>query len=151
MAPLIALVASFLMFRLLGLLGLSFFDDWHTSLQGAVAVMFLLTASAHWGKRRPDLMRMVPPVFLRSEWIVTATGLLEIAGAIGIMLPRTSLAASVGLTLLLIAMFPANVYAARNKLTIDGKPVPKLLVRTLLQILFIAAVILASPIPESLL
>ncbi|QWU17881.1 Uncharacterized membrane protein [Paenibacillus sophorae] len=149
MAPLIALVSSFLLFRLLGLLGLSFFDNWHTSLQGAVAVMFLLTASAHWGKRRPDLIRMVPPFFAGSEWIVTATGFLEIAGAIGIMLPRTSLAASVCLTLLLIAMFPANVYAARNKLTIDGKPVPNLLVRTLLQILFIAAVLLASPIPVS--
>lgn len=150
MAPLIALVASFLLFRASGLLGLSFFDDWHTSLQGAVAFMMLLTASAHWGKRRPDLIRMVPPFFSRREWIVTATGLLEIAGAIGIMLPPTSLTASVCLTVLLIAMFPANVYAARKKLTIGGKPVPKLHVRILLQILFIAAVIMASPIPLDL-
>lgn len=146
MAPLIALVASFLLFRAIGLLGISFFDDWHTSLQGAVAVMMLLTASAHWGKRRSDLIRMVPPFFPRSEWIITATGFLEIAGAVGIMLPTTSLAASVCLTLLLIVMFPANVYAARKKMTIGGKPVPKLFVRILLQIVFIVAVLLASPI-----
>lgn len=63
MAPFIALVASFLLFRIIGLLGLSYFDDWHTSLQAAVAIMFLLTASAHWGKRRKDLIRMVPPAF----------------------------------------------------------------------------------------
>ncbi|MDT3428895.1 putative membrane protein [Paenibacillus forsythiae] len=146
MAPFIALVGSFLLFRVMGWLGLSLFDNWHTSLQGAVAVMFLLTASAHWGKRRADLVRMVPPFVPKGGWIVTSTGVLEIAGAIGILLPLTSLPASIGLTLLLIAMFPANVYAARHKLTISGKPVPKLLVRTLLQILFIAAVLLASPI-----
>jgi uncharacterized membrane protein len=71
---------------------------------------------------------------------------LEIAGAIGIMLPALSLAASVCLTVLLIAMFPANVYAARERLTIGGKPVPKLFVRIWLQIVFITAVIFASPI-----
>lgn len=146
MAPLIALVTSFLLFRMIGLLGWSYWDSWHTSLQGAVAVMLLLTASAHWGKRRPDLIRMVPPSFPRREWIVTATGYLEIAGAIGIMLPALSLAASVCLTVLLIAMFPANIYAARERLTIGGKPVPKLIVRSLLQIFFISAIIVASPL-----
>lgn len=146
MAPFIALVSSFLMFQLVGLFGWSYFEGWHSSLQGAVAVMLLLTASAHWGKRRPDLIRMVPPAFPRKEWIITATGCLEIAGAIGIMLPALSLAASVCLTVLLIAMFPANVYAARERLTIGGKPVPKLFVRICLQIVFITAVIFASPI-----
>lgn len=145
MAPLIALVGSFLLFRLFGLLGITYLDDWHPSLQGAVAVMFLLTASAHWGRRRADLVRMVPPTFHKKEWIVSLTGYLEIAGAIGLLLPVFSLAASVGLTLLLIAMFPANMYAARKKLTINGKPVPKLPIRAVLQLVFIAAVLLASP------
>lgn len=108
--------------------------------------MLLLTATAHWGKRRSDLIRMVPPSFPRRDLIVTATGWLEIAAAIGIMIPATSEAASVCLTVLLIAMFPANVRAAREKLTIGGKPVPGLFVRTLLQLIFITAVILASPI-----
>lgn len=126
MAPFVALVTSFLWLRVIGLFGWSYFDDWHSSLQGAVAVMLLFTASAHWGKRRSDLIRMVPPSFPKKEWIVTVTGWLEIAGAIGILLPDFSLAASICLTALLIAMFPANVYAARKKLTIGGKPVPKL-------------------------
>ncbi|MEF2968573.1 hypothetical protein V3851_22385 [Paenibacillus sp. M1] len=59
---------------------------------------------------------------------------------------HSSLQAAVAVMLLLIAMFPANVYAARHKLTLDGKPVPGLFVRTLLQIVFIAAVVLASPV-----
>ncbi|MBH5317503.1 DoxX family protein [Paenibacillus sp. GSMTC-2017] len=150
MAPLIALVSSFLLFRFVGILGWSYFDDWHSSLQGAVAIMFLLTASAHWGKRRSDLIRMVPLSFPRADLIVTATGLFEIAGSIGIMIPATSHTASICLTVLLIVMFPANIRAAREGLTIDGKPVPRLFTRTKLQIIFLVSVILASPIFDTL-
>ncbi|ANS73773.1 hypothetical protein AWM70_03620 [Paenibacillus yonginensis] len=147
MAPFIAFVFSFLVFRVIGLLGWSYFDNWHFSLAGAVTIMLLLAASAHWGKRRKDLIRMVPPKFPNKEGIVTFTGLLEIAGAIGISLPvpAIALAASIGLTLLLIAMFPANVYAARENLTMGGKPVPKLMIRLPLQLVFIGSVLLASP------
>ncbi|MBW4082292.1 DoxX family protein [Paenibacillus sp. S150] len=146
MVPFIALAGSFLLFRMAGFLGGAYFDDWHTSIQWAVAVMLLLSASAHWGQRRADLVRMVPPAFPRREWIVTATGYLEIAGAVGILLPSVSLAASVCLALLFIAMFPANFYAAREKMAFGGKPVPKLRVRAALQLVFIAAVLLASPL-----
>lgn len=144
MLPFYTLVASCLLFKGLGLLGLSYFESWQSSLQGAVAVMLLLTASAHWGTRRPDLIRMVPPALPRPDLIVTATGFLEIAGAVGILFPSTSKAASIGLALLLISMFPANVRAAKKRLTIGGRPVPKLLHRTVLQIIFIAAILLAG-------
>jgi uncharacterized membrane protein len=146
MEPFIALIASFVLFRVAGLIGLPYFNGWHPSLQGAVAVMFLLTASAHWGRRRPDLIRMVPAALPKPDWIVTATGWLEIAGAVGILLPATSGLASVCLGAFLVAMFPANIRAARERLTIGGKPVPKLFVRTILQLVFLAAVILASPV-----
>lgn len=54
MLPFYTLVASFVLFKVLGLLGLSYFEGWHTSLQGAVAVMLLLAASAPWGTRREN-------------------------------------------------------------------------------------------------
>lgn len=146
MIPFFALVASFVLFRGIGLLGLAYWNDWQISLQWAVAVMLLLGASAHWGRRRADLIRMVPPAFPRKEWIVTVTGLLEIAGAIGILLPAVSRAAAVCLVVLLIAMLPANIYAARNQMTIGGRPVPNLPVRIAIQLVFIAAVLLASPL-----
>ncbi|WP_339255139.1 hypothetical protein [Paenibacillus sp. FSL P2-0136] len=146
MVPFIALIVSFLLFRGIGLLGLTYWNDWQTALQWAVAVMLLLGASAHWGRRRSDLVRMVPPFFPQKEWIVTVTGMLEIAGAIGILLPAFSAAASVCLILLLIAMLPANIYAARMNMTIGGKPVPKLAVRVGIQLIFITAVLLASPL-----
>lgn len=106
--------------------------------------MFLLTASAHWGAKRLELIQMVPERLPHKELIVSATGWLEIIGAIGIILPATSQAASVGLALLLLVMFPANVRAARKKLTLGGKRVPRLLPRTALQIIFIVAILLAG-------
>lgn len=144
MLPFYVLVAAFLLFKGLGLIGLDYFEGWHASLQAAVAVMLLLTASAHWGSRRPDLIRMVPQIFPKPDWIVTATGLLEIAGAACILIPAVSKAASIGLAVLLVAMFPANVRAARGKMTIGGRPVPRLFLRTVLQFVFLAAVLLAG-------
>lgn len=67
MVPFIALIVSFLLFRGIGLLGLTYWNDWQTALQWAVAVMLLLGASAHWGRRRSDLVRMVPPFFRRKN------------------------------------------------------------------------------------
>ncbi|WP_026581359.1 DoxX family protein [Bacillus sp. J33] len=144
MAPFILLIVSFLIFRLIGFLGLSYFDGWETSLRIAVALMFIFTATAHWGKRRPDLIKMVPPALSNPGFIVTITGIFEIVGAIGLLFPITSSIASIGLAVLLIVMFPANVRAARKGITIGGRPSTPLFPRTILQIIFLIAVILAG-------
>ncbi|PAD69773.1 hypothetical protein CHH83_07040 [Bacillus sp. 7586-K] len=144
MAPFILLIVSFLIFLLSGFLGLSYFADWETSLRFAVALMFIFTATAHWGKRRPDLIKMVPPSLSNPDFIVTITGIFEIVGALGLLIPITSTIASFGLALLLIVMFPANIRAARKGITIGGRPSTSLLPRTILQILFLIAVILAG-------
>lgn len=144
MIPLFVLVGVFVVCCILGLAGASFFSEWQHCLRVALAAMFLLTASAHWGKRRVDLLRMLPPTLSRPEMWVTLTGIAEIAGAIGLLWDPTVKAASAGLALMLIAMFPANVYAARHRLTIDGRKVLGLAVRTLLQIIFLGAVLAAG-------
>jgi uncharacterized membrane protein len=144
MIPSFVLAGVFVICRLLGWAGIEFFAVWQHCLRVAVAAMFLLTASAHWGKRRADLVRMVPPVFTRPELLVTLTGIAEIAGALGMLLAPLQRAASTGLAALLIAMFPANVYAARQRLTVDGRKVPGLMVRTVLQIVFLVAVLAAG-------
>src|SRR2546425_683145 len=119
-------------------------DSWIICLRGGLAAMFLLTASAHWGKRRPDLIGMVPSAFPRPDLIVTMTGLLEILGAVGLLFPATASVAAVFLAGLLIAMFPANVRAALQGLTIGGKTATRLPLRTFLQIVFIAALLAAG-------
>jgi uncharacterized membrane protein len=144
MIPFFVLAGAFIVCRALGWAGVEFFAAWQSCLRVAVAAMFLLTASAHWGKRRGDLVRMVPPAFPRPDLLVTLTGLAEIAGAIGMLWTPVTRAASLGLAILLLAIFPANVYAARHQLTIDGRKVPGLAMRTALQIVFLAAVIAAG-------
>lgn len=56
--PFYVLIVSFLLFHMADLVGLHYFEDWQMSLRGAVAVMLLFIAYAHWGKRRLDLIRM---------------------------------------------------------------------------------------------
>lgn len=136
MAPFIILATLFTLLSILGHFQIPVAFGWWTSLRLALAGMFLLTASAHWGKRRPDLIRMVPTVFPRPDLLVTGTGILEILGALGLMLPIVARYAAVGLSLMLLAVFPANVHAARKRVKIAGRQVEALLPRTLLQIFF---------------
>ena len=141
MAPFIVLVTLFFLLRILGHFQIPVAFGWWTSLRLALSGMFLLTASAHWGERRPDLIRMVPRSFPRPDLLVTATGVLEVLGAIGLMVPKFASYAALGLAFMLVAVFPANIRAARERLTIASRPVPMLLPRTLLQIVFLAATI----------
>lgn len=139
MTPLVVLVALFVILSLVGRLEAPFTLGWWTSLRVALAGMFFLTASAHWGKRRPDLVRMVPSVCPKPEFLVTLTGILETVGALGLIYPPTARAAAACLCVLLLCLFPANVRAAREKMTIAGRPVPPLLPRAAIQLVFIAA------------
>jgi uncharacterized membrane protein len=144
MAPFIVLVSSFALLRIAGFIGIGALDETSLPLRIAVALMFLLTASAHWGSKRADLVRMVPAWFPRPELAVTLTGVLEIAGAVGMLIPATALYAAVGLAMLLVAMFPANVHAAHAKLSLGGRPVTPLPQRSVLQVVFVAAVVAAG-------
>lgn len=42
-------------------------------------------------------------------------GIAEIAGGIGLLIPQTRSAAAIGIILLLIAVFPANIYMLTSK------------------------------------
>jgi hypothetical protein len=112
--PVVALGTGLLAFGALGLAAVSPWHDWPIPLRWALAVMFLLTASARLGPRRSDLVRMVPAGFPRPALLVAVTGLLEALGALGLVLPRMAPAAGWCLAALMVAMFPANVHAARS-------------------------------------
>jgi uncharacterized membrane protein len=92
--------------------------------------MFLLTAFSHWRKRRPDLIRMVPQVFPRPDLRLSFTDVLEVLGAVGHMVPFLAPVLRWD-CLMLLAVFPANVHAACERLTISRHQVPRLLPRTL--------------------
>lgn len=144
MVPFIVLLVSTLLLRGIGAAGIGLLRSWIWCLRGGLAIMFLLTASAHWGKRRGDLIAMVPRVFPRPDLMVSATGVCEILGAVGLLIPSIAPVAAACLTVLLIALFPANVRAAREHLTLGGKPATALPLRTLLQVVFLLALIVAG-------
>jgi uncharacterized membrane protein len=139
MIPLIVLAVSFFLLRCTGFLGAEALDNWNLPLRIALFLMFMLTASAHWGKGRPDLIRMLPPSLPNAAGLVTITGILEIAGAIGLLPPSTARLAAICLALLLLALFPANMRAARERLTIMGRPAPGLVIRGMIQLIFLMA------------
>lgn len=137
MAVLIVLFGSLLLYRGLGALGVALFATWLNSARVALATMFVFTAVSHFAPMRKDLIAMVPRALPRPDLIVLATGFLEIAGAIGLMIPVTRAWAAWGLIALLMAMFPANFRAAQQKIPIRGRPATPLWIRAPMQILFV--------------
>jgi uncharacterized membrane protein len=151
MAPLIVMLATWLVARSIGAAGVWLqADSWTGALRIALAAMFVFTAVSHFHPRtRPDLVRMVPKSLPAPALLVSATGVLELLGAIGLMLPRAMPAAAYGLIALLVAMFPANVHAAREKLFIAGRRATPLLWRLPLQLFWIVALwCVRSPTPS---
>lgn len=144
MIPLFALLLGTASARLAGFAGVEALDSWQMSVRAGLAGMLLLTGSAHWGRRRSELIAMVPERFPQPGLLVSLTGALELVGAAGLMVSRTAPYAAVGLVLLFMAMFPANVSAARRGLTLNGQPVSPLPQRTVLQALFVAAAVVAG-------
>jgi uncharacterized membrane protein len=144
MLPLVVLTITFSLLLLARHLGVQRLADWLTCLRWALAAMFLFTASAHFGPQRADLIRMVPDAFPAPDLLVSLTGFAEIAGAIGLLLPRFAPYAAGALALMLLAMFPANVHAAREGLEISGRAVMGIVPRGMLQLVFIAALLVAG-------
>jgi len=101
--------------------------------------MFVLTGVSHFVGMREELISMVPPVLPEPGLLVTVTGVLELAGAAGLLVRRTAPLAAGGLAVLLVVMFPANVYAALSGAAMEGAQTMALFPRTLLQLLFLAA------------
>jgi uncharacterized membrane protein len=110
---------------------------WRDSGRWALAVMLFFTASAHFTSMRHDLARMVPGWMPDAMAVVYVTGVLEIAAALGLLIPRTRNIAGLCLCVLLVAMFAANVKADRENLSIGGNPATPLWLRLPMQVLFI--------------
>jgi uncharacterized membrane protein len=64
--------------------------------------------------------RIVPAYLPAPLALVYASGFFEILGGVGLLVPRTRRAASIGLAALYVAVFPANVNMAMNHIALDG-------------------------------
>ena len=137
MAPLIALAVMVLLARLIGQLGVAHLRDWAASTRVGLAVMLCFTAAAHFNSMRPDMVAMVPPGVPNPEFMVTFTGICEILGAVGLLVARTRRIAAVALIVFLLAVLPANVYAAQAGVLLRGAPATPIIPRVVIQLLFI--------------
>jgi uncharacterized membrane protein len=114
MAPLIALLVGSIVARVAGWLGIDYVDSWTAAIAVGLAAMFTLTGVAHFvPPMRRDLVAIVPPQLPAAGLLVTVTGVLEFLGAVGLLLPPSRVAAAACLLVLMLAMFPANIYASR--------------------------------------
>jgi uncharacterized membrane protein len=137
MIPLILLAVITLIARSAGQLGVAPLRDWAAAVRVGLAVMFCFTAAAHFNAMRPDMVAMVPPFVPNAELMVTVTGICEVLGAAGLLIPRTQRLAAVALIALMVAVLPANIYAVQAGVTFRGGAATPVIPRVALQVLFI--------------
>lgn len=70
-------------------------------------------------------VRIVPDWLPAPLWLVWISGVFEILGGVGVVIPQTRKAASWGLIALFVAVFPANIHMAINGIQLDpAAPIP---------------------------
>lgn len=107
----------------------------------AMSVMLIFTALGHF--LYPEGMAMMLPDFVPfKQAIIASTGILEIAAAVGILVPRWRWTTAWLLIGFFILILPANIYAAAHNIdyqtgSFEGPGLAYLWFRIPLQILFI--------------
>ena len=117
--------------------------------RGLLAVVFVGMGINHFRPGPAKVMaKMIPPELRRDGILnplnlVYFTGVCEIAGGIGILLPWVRGLAAAGLVLFLIAVFPANRHAAENPQQFRSLSIP-FWRRYFAQLVLILLVVLAA-------
>jgi len=76
-----------------------------------IGLIFVAAGALHFA--RPKMYESIMPAYLPAHReLVLISGVFEILGGLGVMLPATRAAAGWGLIALLIAVFPANINMA---------------------------------------
>ena len=94
--------------------------------RAALALLFAAAGVLHF-VHPGAYVRIVPPFLPGPRLLVLLSGAFEVAGGLGLLVPRFRRAAGVGLVLLLAAVFPANVYMALDPEGAGGGIAPVLL------------------------
>jgi uncharacterized membrane protein len=84
-----------------------------TRLRWLTAIFFVVAGTFHFIK--PDLYLAIIPTYLpEPKLLVAVSGVAEVAGGLGLLIPSLRRAAGWGLIALLIAVFPANIYMLQH-------------------------------------
>lgn len=72
---------------------------------------------------RPEsFLPIMPPWVPFPREVIMLTGVAEVLGAVGLMMPRLRRAAGIGLALYAVGVFPANIYHASAGVIVPGLP-----------------------------
>lgn len=99
------------------------------------AVFFVVAGAMHFVVPA-FYLAMMPPWVPAHALMVQLSGVAEIAGGVGLLIPSLRRAAGIGLILLLLAVFPANIQMLLNARA-AGTPELGLWLRLPLQIVFL--------------
>ncbi len=109
------------------------------ALKWALAVAMVFAGVMHF--RAPKgYERMMPKWLPVHRPLVYLSGVAEVLGGLGLLVPQTQVLAAWGLIALFVAVFPANVNMAVNKIPLGRRVLPTwvLWARLPLQLVFIA-------------
>lgn len=140
MKPLLVLIISFLIgLTLIWLLHKKI--KWQLSGRIAMAIMLSFTAIGHFAFIE-GMTAMIPDFIPLKRELVYATGILEIALGIGLLIPKLKLNVGWILILFFIAILPANINASMENINyqtgeLDGHGLDYLWFRIPLQVFFI--------------
>lgn len=111
-----------------------------------VFLWFLFGGVAHFSLTEVE-MRIVPPAIPWPRAAVLISGVFELLGAVGILIPATRRAAGIGLFLLTIAVTPANVYMLQHA-EMFNVPRWALIVRLPFQVVLLALILWSTWTPR---
>ena len=90
-------------------------DIWRTRCRVLLAVFYSVAGILHIAIPEPFLT-ITPAWVPQAEAVILLTGLCEIAGAIGLLIPSLRRYAAIGLALYAVCVFPANIKHAIDSL-----------------------------------
>ena len=103
-------------------------DRWRPHLRALLAVFMVAIGIGHFLRPGP-FVSIVPAALPAPLVLVLVSGFFEVAGGVGLLLPPSRRAASFGLVLLYLCVFPANINMALHPDLGGGIPAWALWVR----------------------
>lgn len=88
-----------------------------------IGIFFIIAGTAHWVVPR-SYLPLMPPFLPWPLLLIDLSGLAEIAGGIGVCIPKWRRFAGWWLIALLVAVFPANLHMLMENVPLNGKHPP---------------------------
>jgi uncharacterized membrane protein len=110
-----------------------------------LSLFFLFTGIGHFIRTDP-MAGMLPPSVPFRNGLIYLTGVFELLGAVGVWIPKLMKITGVCLIVMMLAVLPANIYSAFNRVAFGGHEYGPiyLLVRVPFQLFVIAWIYIAT-------